>query len=82
VQDIKTKHIITMPRGWIRRKKGSIKAVCIDMERKHERCFSIWKQRKHKAAAIKKGGAGQLENKGKHMGYWLVAAKKRWCWSR
>ena len=32
-QDIKTKHMITMPRGWIRRKKGSIKAACIDMER-------------------------------------------------
>ena len=30
----------------------------------------------------KEGGTGQLENKGKHMGYWLVAAKKRWCWSR
>jgi hypothetical protein len=58
-QDIKTKHIISMPRGWIRRKKGSIKAAYIDMERncmycnmerKHEGCFSIWKQRKHKAA--------------------------------
>ena len=24
----------------------------------------------------KEGGTGQLENKGKHMGYWLVAAKK------
>jgi hypothetical protein len=30
----------------------------------------------------KEGGTGQLENKGKHMCYWLVAAKKRWCWSR
>ena len=58
-QDVKTKHIITMPRGWIRRKKGSIEAACIDMERNcmycnmertHEGCFSIWKQGKRKAA--------------------------------
>ena len=28
-QDIKTKHIITMPRGGIPRNKGNMKAACI-----------------------------------------------------